>query len=301
LMCPLVFLSIQSGRGIRTTATLSLVAGLAISIWIIVNSALSGFQYRGDVDINQNVAAFVVGLSLIVGISLLLTPHKNDGPLRQVALVLVTGAMGYAILLLASRGMTIALVVALFTTLASILTWHRGALRTALFALLALSATLLLPGGTGLFERFEGESVDSAGDRIPIWLAVVEDAKDGSLRELAFGHGFRASRPIVRSATGVLESTHNAYLALLYEYGTFGLSVFLALHGAIAAMALSRPNRYSSMAFGIVCFLLVANVSSTDHEDFMYWLALGFAVACVTFGWQAAGRTPPMNIERCNP
>lgn len=284
LVSPVVFMCIRSPSGLRVTLSLALLAGLAIAIWTIINSAQGGFRYRGDVDINQNVVAFTVGLSLMVAFALFIAPRRKPGRAFVLGLTLAIGAMGYALLLLASRGMTIAFVGAIVLTLAWVTAWHKRALLTSLLVLALLAATLLLPGGTGLFERFEAESVDSAGDRIPIWRAVIEDASEANVLELAFGHGFRSSRPVVRSATGVLESTHNAYVAVLYEYGFIGLGAFLALHGAVLALAFRKRQLFSIVAVGLVWFLLFANMSSTDHEDFMYWVAFGVAVACASLG-----------------
>lgn len=150
--------------------------------------------------------------------------------------------------------------------------------------MLLLPLGLLLPGGDGLIERFRGESVESAGDRTPIWRATVEEYLDGSVRQILFGSGFDSSKEVVRRATGSHTSTHNAYLSTIYEFGVVGLVLFLALHVVVLLLAVRSALTYGAMAVGVTWYLLGSGLTATTPDDFMYWLALGYALALGVWG-----------------
>lgn len=286
LICPLVLFAIQTRSGLRQIATLAALAGTAVSVWVITESASGGFTYRGDVDVNQNIAAFVVGVSLTIVMGSFLQPVVKARPLLRIVQFLGAGLMAYALLLLASRGMTIAFVVAAGIMFVIAIRRDRRVLRTAFLLLAIMALGLLLPGGDGLLDRFEGESVSSAGDRTPIWVATIDAIIEGDFLALTLGHGFNSSQQVVRDATATHTSTHNAYLSMGYEYGFLGLFLFLALHSVVLVRAGSLHDERRLWAVGIIWFLLAANLTTTTPDDFMYWLALGFAMACVSVGGQ---------------
>lgn len=297
LICPAVMLAIQSRRGLSIVGACGVVAGVGIAVWVIVNSALGGFEYRGDVDVNQNIAAFVVGFSLAVAIGALIGANARSRSGYRLALVLASGVMAYALLLLASRGMTIALGVAVIAMFVHAATRDRRVLRVAVLLLAVAGLGLLLPGGGGLLQRFEGESVSSAGDRTPIWAVTIDALEDGNLAELAVGNGFNSSQKVVKDATAVHTSTHNAYLAMGYDYGLLGLLAFLAIHVLVLLRAARSDGPYATLAIGTVWLLLGANLTTTTPDDFTYWLALGYALACVSVGIELQRRAASTRLS----
>lgn len=284
LVCPLVLFSIQSSQGLKTVSVLGGLVGIAISVWVIWEAARGGFAYRGDVDVNQNIAAYVLGLSLTVVISRLMRPLRKGGGIQMFVLLVASGTMAYASLLLASRGMTIALAVSTAAMIIHMAVRDLRAVRIALLLAWVAALGLLLPGGDGLLQRFETESIESAGDRTPIWTATIDALVEGSMIDFAIGHGFDSSKKVVRDATAVHSSTHNAYLALIFEYGILGLISFLAMHFVVLRRAAKVRTPFATLATGIIWLLLAANLTATTHDDFTYWLALGFAMACVSVG-----------------
>lgn len=298
LVCPLVLLAIQSRSGLKLVGSLAALAGVGIAVWIIVESALGGFTYRGDVSVNQNIAAFVVGISLTVLMGSFLHKMENGRPVLIRALQLIgIGVMAYALLLLASRGMTIALVIAAVAMFARAASRDPRVLRTIVVLLIIVASGFLLPGGDGLLERFEGESVDSAGDRTPIWIATIDALVEGDFLTLSIGNGFNSSQEVVQEATATHTSTHNAYLSVVYEYGFLGLLLFLALHVIVLTRAASIGDVSGIWGVGIIWFLLGANLTATTPDDFMYWLALGFSLACVSVGRRQQSFKIPSHIR----
>lgn len=279
----LVLLNFRSSGGLSKVPWFAGIAGLVISGWVIYNSVIGGFRYRGDVDANENVAAFILGASFLVVMAVFFSRGFGRVLLSRSLLLIIAGTMAYALLLLASRGMSIALAVAVVFMFIHLAGWHRQAMRLFMILLLVMSLGFILPGGSGLLQRFSGESVDSAGDRLPIWTATVEATVDSNVYQLLLGHGFNRSQVLIREATAVHTSTHNAYLAVTYEYGLLGLITFVGLHVGVLLLAFRLRSIYATLAAGFIGFLLAANMTSTAPDDFMYWLILGFAMACASF------------------
>lgn len=282
LICPLVVLNVQTSSGLRLVSTLSILAGLVIAGWIIFSSAQGGFSYRGDVTVNQNVAAFVLAAAFIQATSIFLADGRSISRAQAFVLLAAAGIMAYGLILLASRGMSIAAAVSIVSVIIHAARWNRRAVWTSLLFTALLSSTMLLPGATGILDRFEGESVDSAGDRLPIWTAVVNDYVYSPIGNMLVGNGFGSSEAVVRRTTGLLTSTHNSFVTVLYEFGIAGLALFLWLHALVIIKAVRMVNPRGNLAIGLTMFLLSASLSASFIGDFLYWLALGMAIACVS-------------------
>lgn len=285
VVCPLVFLQFRSRQGLDWVAGAGTLSALVVAAWVIGSAAEGGFEYRGDVEANENIVAFVVGLGMMVTAgravaAITRAPSRWTG----IGLLVLTGVIGYAFLLLSSRGMAIAAVVSLAALVVQLVVHNRRHLIAGILLMLLLPLGLLLPGGDGLIERFRGESVESAGDRTPIWRATVEEYLDGSVRQILFGSGFDSSKEVVRRATGSHTSTHNAYLSTIYEFGVVGLVLFLALHVVVLLLAVRSALTYGAMAVGVTWYLLGSGLTATTPDDFMYWLALGYALALGVWG-----------------
>lgn len=276
----LVPLQFVSKRGLRSVAVLGGVASLLVSAWIISSAARGGFGYRADVHLDQNAVAFFIGLGAATAAAYLMHWIGRRGQAAQFTVVLLLfGAMLYAMLLLASRGMAISLSVAM---LALTLRAARDDRRKALFLvalLTVVSAGFVLPGGQELFTRFHSDRVASAGSRVPIWEVTLSAVTKGSSGEVLLGHGFDSSRPLVRRNFVVLTSTHNAYLEMLYEFGVVGLTAFVLIHLLLLwrALRVRGPDGYVMVA--LTTFLLAADLTVNAPDGFMYWTALGFVIA----------------------
>lgn len=294
ILCALVMLSTGTHHGALILPALAILSGVAISVWVIINSAQTGFAYRGGIEVNQNVAAFVLGVAFVVLVAVLLSPTRPRGFAFLVLSLLFAGGMAYALLLLASRGMTVAIAVTVLMLVIRATIMDRRTLRIVFGLLVFMVAGFFLPGGAGLLDRFAGESVDSAGDRTPIWTAVVRAYVESSPSELVLGHGFNGSVEVVQNATGSLTSTHNTFLTILYEFGVIGLLLFLLLHALPVLRSLRDTGPLGLVVLGLMVLLLTASLSASLTEDFPYWVILGYCLGVASL----PPRFPVRNQER---
>ena len=281
----IVALQIRSLRGLGPIAFAMVSAGTAISLWVANEAIRSGFAYRAALDVNQNVVALLIGLGLVPAICFIVDGigHRQYNA-RSIALVVPIAIMVYALTLLASRGMVIALAVALVAVVfRALLRDRRALLAPALFIVIAGAATLL-PGGEGMAERFTGHNIETGNERFPIWVAVIDAYTAGNVREIIVGHGFDSSITVVQQRYGSLTSTHNAYLKILFEYGLIGLGLFMYLHALLIIHAWRVPGALGLIMLGLVSYLLTVNLAMTPTDNFIYWTALGLAMGIGVLG-----------------
>lgn len=272
----LVMLQVRSVRGSRVIFRAAVVASLAVSAWIIGSAVQTGFSYRGGVGLDQNVLSFFVGVGFVAILSAWLHPPANRRRMRALGLAALLAIMLYALLLLASRGLLLAVGLATATMfLREAIREPRKLGRLALvIAFLALS--LALPGGRGVLERFSDPGATTAGGRTLIWSVVLSEFAASSPQQLAIGHGFGAARKLVENHFTWLGATHNAYLQVVFDLGIVGLIVFLALHLPIWQRGWSCPGSAGAHLVGTVTFLLAANLTINAPDNFLYWTALGW-------------------------
>lgn len=290
----LVLLQIRSRRGLRVVAAGAVLASLSVSVWVIVSAVLGDFAYRGNVDANENVVSFYVALGFVVALTERV--HGDTGPRRGAVTalaVLAMATMAYALVLLASRGMIIGLALAALAVGARVL-WMEPRRVPFVAVLLAVAASgLLLPGGQGILQRFEDPSTATGGGRLQIWARIGESLAASGPAELAVGHGFGASSELVARSFTSLNSTHNAYLLVVYDFGIVGMLLFLALHAVVLARSWRVSGRDGAAMLALVTFLLGSNLFMSTPDDFLYWTALGFALAMATLSGGARRRETP--------
>jgi len=294
LLCPAIVLVLGARANLAAATAGAVAASSVIAVWVWISAARGGFQYRGNIPANENDVAFSLGLGLVVTLALALGLKGRSSRTLGPSLVLLSGVMTYALILLASRGMTVAFGMALAGMLAPLVRADYRKLWVVALVIAMGGVSLTFPGGDGIIKRFEGESLESAGDRTPIWQATLESYADGTPVQILLGHGFDGSQLVVRAATGTLSSTHNTGIAILYNFGAVGLLLFLAVHvyGLVRSFLSSNPA--AIVATGLLWFLLGSGLTSAAHADFMYWIALGVALALATHSHVAG---PPQTLE----
>jgi len=276
----LVLLQFRSSVGLRTVAFAALTASLAVSIWVIVMAIQGDFAYRANIDVNQNVVSVYIGLGFMTALAERAHGYRGRrGGLATLLLVLALAVMAYALVLLASRGMITALLLASLALFIRVAATDRRQLRFFLVLLVVSALGLLLPGGTGIFTRLDEPNTLTGGGRVEIWAAIGEELTKSSPKELLIGHGFESSQRVVQRRIATLTSAHNAYLQVFFDYGVLGLALFLALHGHAIARSWAIRGRDGALILGLVTFLLGSNLFMTTPDNFMYWTALGFALA----------------------
>jgi hypothetical protein len=281
-----------SRAGLTVVSVAGVAASSAVSGWVIVSAAQGGFGYRGDVNIDQNVGAFLVGIGAVMLASFVISQINARARWGSiVAPVVLLGAHVYGFLLLASRGVTIALAITLVAlTARAVAQGWRNLVFVVLIASVATGA-FYLPGGHELIKRFESERVQSGGSRIPIWNVALETYTTGNVRELVLGRGFDSSKSLVLRHFAATTSTHNAYIEMLYEFGLVGCALFVLLHLYLIARGWMSKNGHGLVLFGITVFLLGADLTLNVPDGFVYWITLGFAMALATWGDDSAGTT----------
>lgn len=276
----LVMLQFRSRAAHRPVVWAAVLAAVGVSTWIILSAIQGGFTYRGDVEVDQNVLTFYIGLGFVPLFARWLHGGQEaPQPARDALSVLVLSVMIYAMLLLASRG----LIVAVALTVASLVA--RQALRDVrrlvpISALIvAAGIGLLLPGGQGVFQRFQDPNAATGGGRTLIWSAVIEDFADSGPRGILIGHGLAASNALVAASFTALGSTHNTYLQVLYDLGVVGLLAFLALHIPAWLRGWGGTGADAAFVVGILSFLLLASFFINTSDSFLYWAAVGWVLA----------------------
>lgn len=286
----LVLLQFRSDRGYLNVVVTAILTSLVVAVWVVFRADQADFAYRADLDVNQNIVSFYIGIGAVAALAWFLSAKWRGarvawlGPLSVAAI----GMMTYAQFLLASRGVTIALAITLLVlALRTALTDRRRLL--LIVAVLAVGgASLLLPGSAGLLERFEAENTLTGGGRTAIWGAVGDELMSAGPRELLIGHGFNESSGYLSRTLGGVDSTHNAYLLIAFDFGFVGLLLFVALHLLVLFRAWRDRSARGALALGIVTFLMATGLVLSTPNDFLYWAALGTALAIVSAPVRAA-------------
>lgn len=284
LIAPVVLTILTTYGQHMTVIGYAILSSSLVGGWIVYSAATTDFQYRAGVEVNQNTAAFMIGVGLLITIVNAVNNLAKDSRCRWkgVGLLFLAMISSYGFLLLASRGMTISFGIALASLFVYLLRENPRKLLAAFLSLAIAALGLLLPGGSGLLDRFQTETVETAGDRAPIWDATLIAFKEGTLFDITLGAGFGRSKEVVQAATGTQTSTHSGFLLVVFDYGLLGLTVYLLIHALGLALGYLANNEYGLLSNTVLWFLLASNISSTSNEGFMYWLALGVALALAT-------------------
>lgn len=277
----LVLLQFRAPRGHVGVVATAALTSLAVAAWVVVQADQADFAYRAALDVNQNVVSFYVGIGFVVALAWLAAAAVRGarGRWAAIGVALALGVMSYSLILLASRGATIA-VGATLLVLGAWAVRHRPRRLLALLAVVALAGLgLLLPGGAGLLERFESESTATGGGRTEIWRTVSVEMMAGAPQELLLGHGFDRSRELVSGSFGLISSTHSAYLLIVYDFGVIGLLLFLALHALPFVRGWRLGGVRGALVVGLVAYLLTTGLFLSTPDNFLYWAALGLVLA----------------------
>lgn len=276
----LVFFQFPTDRLPTLLMRVQVLSMLMIVVWVVVTSIQGNFAYRGGISVDQNDVSFLAGFGLLTLLSLLAGRRL---PLLLAAAVWAGLAGGvYALLLLASRGMSIAFAVAALTILGRSLLPARRSVPILLAVVLAGAVLVNLPGSDALIVRFQGANVSTANDRLPLWTASLHDIEHSSAVRILFGRGFASSMDMIRRVNPMLTSTHNVYIQMLYDFGVLGLTFFLAMHLALLGRFWRRRSTVTLFAGSVVVFMLMADLTITASDQFLYWVALGHLLALAT-------------------
>lgn len=285
----MVLFQFSSPSSLLWLPRVQVLAGLIVSSWVIITAIQTGFSDRGGVDVDQNYVAFIIALGVTPLLSRFLS--ATNGALARLGIGVGVALGIYAMLVLASRGMAIALAMVFVVMFVRIVFEARRSIPIIITGSILAVVLVSLPGSDQLFSRFDEADISTANNRLPLWEATLREYASSPLPQLLLGHGFDASKVVVRSVFSPITSTHNAYLQILFEFGLIGLTLFLTVHGVVIRMTWKDKDYLALYALGTITFLLFANLSVNAPDGFLYWVVLGHLLAIGV--WKHATKSHP--------
>ncbi len=274
----LVFSGPNAHRGLMLTYLLfTTIFGFFLFLFFRLGH---GNSYR-VIDFGQNYMSGVLGPGIILGFWTFFQPDYSRLKLRKILGGAAFGLGLYGVLLLASRGIFLALIPTLLIVWSQTLRSFRQALVTGILVVVGIAGMY----ASGLFDsvirRFSSGDVSNLNSRLPIWHALMDHAGKGNPGQIIFGFGHRAQEPIVRSVISELTSTHNAYIAILFGYGIVGL-ILVGLAFAFALRG-SNPRRRSKgvLAVALTLYLVIQGAAAEMIDTYPFWFVLAFIAAIV--------------------
>lgn len=281
----IVSFQFTSERAFWSLARVQTWSGLIVAVWVVISSVQSGFTGRGISEVNQNNVATLIAFGLIPLFATQLSGKATFW--RRLAGWLALALGVYAILLLASRGMTVALAMAFILMFARVLNNPRRSIPLILLATAGALVLASLPGSNNLAERFTQADVASANGRTPLWNAAIREIETSNPVQLIFGHGINYSWIVTNRVVGFFYSVHNTYLQMTLEFGLVGLGLFLSLHFIALGFLWRFNDGLSLYGTGAVTFLLFSNLTNVASDDFFYWVTLGAMLALAVWRHQS--------------
>lgn len=274
---------VASGRTPRLMLSVMVVSSLAVAVWVIVTAASAGFAYRGNLELDQNVVSYYIGIGFTLVFGWFVSrKQRGTNFALVVGSLLVLAVLGYGIVLLASRGAMISLSLVMVAALLKSFWADRHRIWRVVLLLLLTSSALLLPGGQGVLKRFSDPSTETGGGRVLIWETVIDSTQGSSMRQLLLGHGMNASEQLIRHEFGYLSSTHNSFLLILYDYGLLGMMLFASLHVLVFMRLVRRRDTLGIQLLLLLVFQVAIGLFITASDSYLYWLALGLMLGATT-------------------
>jgi O-Antigen ligase len=280
-----VLFQFSSEQSFQTLMRVQVWAGLIVAGWVIFDAWQSGFAGRGIAEVDQNNVTSTIALGLVPLFAIQLFSKANVWT-RLLGWLILAGGI-YATLLLASRGVTLALAVAFIVMFARLLNNPRRSVPLIILVMVGALALASLPGSSNLAERFSQGDVASANGRVPLWNAAIRDIETSPALQLVFGHGYNYTLIVTSRVVGFLYSVHNTYLQMTLDFGLLGVSLFTLLHLMVIGLLWRYGDALSLYAIGTVVFLLFSNLTLQAADGFLYWIALGTALAVAA--WRRQG------------
>ncbi len=278
----LVFFQFTSEKHLWVLPRAQIWAGLIVSLWVIYQNFTIG-AVRDHINADENYVTTIIVLGLLPIIAGQLSKQNGGGGLKRMAGWLLLAVGAYALLLLASRGITIAFLMAVFVMFARVLGDLRKSIPLMLLGIAAVVAIASLPGSETLVDRFTGADVASANGRTPLWSAGFQALMVASPLQLFLGHGLGFSTITAIPIMGFPFSIHNAFLEILLDVGVIGLFCFLLLHVFVFRAAWQWNDQLGLYAVAAIVFIFFANQSITFQNEFPFWVIMGHLLAIAAF------------------
>ncbi|MBN1398748.1 MAG: hypothetical protein JXA06_12020 [Bacteroidetes bacterium] len=206
---------------------------------------------------DPNYLGSIIAIGIIVSFFYFMNRTIDKMVIR--ILFLTVAIMGFIVLgLLASRGAFLAAIVPTFYILYKKINSIKNFAFVVLFVVVAVTALSSSGYFDGLIMRIA--SGDTTGsDRTIIWELSLNKFFQSDMPMILLGGGTNNANILVGKAVGLaIYSPHNNFLAVLYDYGIIGMSVFLYIFFIWITKNLNNILLISLVLyFGLVCFTLV--------------------------------------------
>ena len=290
LALPILVCMQISGPGDRKWLALSLwVTSIVLSVVAIIVGFAIDFSSRagsdGKVDVNENYQSAVIAGGVIAGYWFLLTKEFKVPVIFKLCILVSSILCMYALLLLASRSIFVAVVLSsVFTLVAYLKMDFKKMVIGALFIGLAVFMLSLLPGTNMIVDRFGDADVKNLNDRAPLWALCIYSFENADLIYQIFGQGVTSSSWLPQRYSSDTNSVHNSFLQILVEYGIFGLLIFLVFFYRIIVQTFkSKFEDVKVSNIGMLIIILFSLGSGTFTDTYTYaifiaWLLIPNAI-----------------------
>jgi O-antigen ligase len=283
LALPILVCMQISGPGDRKWLALSMwVTSIVLSVVAITIGFSIGFSSRagsfGTIDTNENHQSAIIAGGVITGYWFLLTKELKLPVIFKLCILVSSILCMYALLLLASRSIFVAVILAsVFTLVAYFKVDFKKMVVGALFIGLAVFMLSLLPGTNMIVNRFGDADVKNLNDRAPLWALCIKSFDNADLIYQIFGQGVTSSSWLPQRYSSDTNSVHNSFLQILVEYGIFGLLTFLVFFYRIIVQTFkSKFEDVTVSNIGMLIILLFSLGSGTFTDTYTYAIFIGW-------------------------
>ena len=266
-----------------------ILISLAISYWILFCPEAQTNSYNRVGDMEQkgwsdpNYLGAVLGMGLVISIRDLFVGKRTK--IHIALLVLTAIASTFAMLLLASRGALLSVVLSI--TSLFVLSKPKSWSKIAVIIAAALFIVFLYTNQYMNFVMARIEAEDGTGShRTEIWLSKINDffQIDNPLYWI-FGVGQMEGARLGRilGTTVTVLSTHSDYVSLLIYYGFVGVLIFFSLVAYLVRIC-HKTDRPQVIALLVYLLVGCVTIEPLAQGNFVYW---GFLFYIIIFARQS--------------
>ncbi len=270
----LTALQVRSQRDLSVVMWSLVAASTSLAVWAIGlggRAALIAAGPEATLDVNYLSCFIGIGIVVLFGFLVRNASLRCLGPSILAAGLLAINSL--AILQLASRGMSIAVAGACAAVF--LRKYHRPPHWIVIGALAAACIFVVpsLPMFDELLARFAERDMDTLSGRLVLWAEGLTLLGRSEGVAMLLGGGTGSAFEGLRGA-----STHNSYLAVVLDYGFFGLLSLATVFGFALWRSLRGTETWALAQLGIVLMLGLSSLSLEPTNYIIPWIALGAAL-----------------------
>jgi hypothetical protein len=252
---------------ITITFFLSIYAFVFLNEFAIKNITTGNFERMYWAD--PNYLGSIIAIGIVISFFYYLNNVEEKIIFRIFYLINVL--MGFATLgLLASRGAFIAALFPIIYILYKKTKSVKNILYVIAFGCIAIFIIWNTNISTTLMQRFNDNNVNTGSDRTIIWALSFQAFYRLDIVKILFGGGTNFSDILCGKAFGTgIESAHNNYLQILYDYGIFGLVAFIYVF-----YSWYKSNKNNILIISLILVIAIISVSLSPLIYYTFWFLL---------------------------